>query len=928
MKTIKRIFLFIFVIALATFLFANTNTNVKATPLNTSNKLVVEGAAIRTTGHAGMKFAANVGDYDTTNVTAYGIAIAYGSVSAGDDFKVGGTINERDVLSTTVDELDNEGKFHIVLWNIPEESYIQDVTARAFVIDNGEYVYGETVAVRNIYQVANAAKDDVGYVTNDYIESIVAAFHTVTYHYNGSIVGYASFAELVADFVSDFNATTGNHITAAGLYSAGSTAHATFFNNDAMNAKWSWLIDSLENLRQHGFGNHANSTAAYAHAKAKTLDQSNRDDLGPIRENVQGFMTKTKCEEYSRYCAIDFSSGDVQELMFELLTDEKLAQNGGALVANPTRDGYTFAGWYDNQSLTGSALENVGENTDLYAKWNLNTYNVTFMDGESVLALSPSTYNIKQHIDLPEYEKPGFTFDGWYDNPSFTGSAKTEINAGTFGDLIFYAKTTEITGYTINFNFNGGNTYYEDIDAVIADYLRDYNTYNNKSYTTATYPNIDKWEEADKTVNFFYANLSKWGWLVDFFATNASAKNKPAYGVFRNYNDLTELNAANSDYRYEVAYEPRGLVGKKTYTLNKYYHTNDWSVYNNQALVMAWLSNISQTEYLNNNGTVALSTLVPNVYKYGYTFGGWYDNSEFTGDAVTSVTEATTLYAKWNLNSYNVTFMDGESVLALSPSTYNINQQINLPEYDKDGFIFDGWYDNPSFTGDAKTAINVGTSGNLVFYAKTTEITGYTVNFNFNGGNTYYEDIDAVIADYLADYNSYNNRSYTTATYPNIDKWDEADKTVNFFYANLSKWGWLVDFFATNGSTQNKPGYVAFRNYNNYDELNTANSNYKYEIAYETRGLVGKMLWNTNENYPTTDWSNVDNQALVMAWLSNISQTEYLNINGTVALSTLIPHVYKQGYTFGGWYDNPSFTGDAVTSVTGATTLYAKWIAN
>ena len=38
---------------------------------------------------------------------------------------------------------------------------------------------------------------------------------------------------------------------------------------------------------------------------------------------------------------------------------------------------------------------------------------------------------------------------------------------------------------------------------------------------------------------------------------------------------------------------------------------------------------------------------LPTPTKDGYTFAGWYDNAEFTGEAVTSVVTEITLYAKW-----------------------------------------------------------------------------------------------------------------------------------------------------------------------------------------------------------------------------------------------------------------------------------------
>ena len=274
MKIIRKIFLFAFVFVLAIVAFSFSNAKVKADPLTTSNKIIVEGAAIRSTGNAGMKFAANIGDYDTTNVTAYGIAIAYGSVSVSDDFKVGGTVGGKAVLSNTVDELDNEGKFYIVLWNIPEASYIQDVTARAFVIDNGNYVYGTTVTVRNLAQVAIAAKNDgfngglIDIVVNDiennykYVtttttnEVVVSDVYTLDY-------SYSNLENLWSEFISDYNAATGEtlttDVTARDFFNSFSTGisansvkilptncNAVKMFSETRMVKWGWILQYLK----------------------------------------------------------------------------------------------------------------------------------------------------------------------------------------------------------------------------------------------------------------------------------------------------------------------------------------------------------------------------------------------------------------------------------------------------------------------------------------------------------------------------------------------------------------------------------------------------------------------------------------------------------------------------------------------------------
>jgi uncharacterized repeat protein (TIGR02543 family) len=49
----------------------------------------------------------------------------------------------------------------------------------------------------------------------------------------------------------------------------------------------------------------------------------------------------------------------------------------GLALNNPTRTGYTFAGWYDNEIFTGSAITSISNTTKgdiiLYARWNLTT---------------------------------------------------------------------------------------------------------------------------------------------------------------------------------------------------------------------------------------------------------------------------------------------------------------------------------------------------------------------------------------------------------------------------------------------------------------------------------------------------------------------------------------------------------------------------
>ncbi|MCK7486337.1 MAG: InlB B-repeat-containing protein [Bacillus subtilis] len=60
-----------------------------------------------------------------------------------------------------------------------------------------------------------------------------------------------------------------------------------------------------------------------------------------------------------------------------------ITQNYGIAVtqpADPTKTGYTFAGWYSDAGLTSAYTFNTmpGQNFTLYAKWTINSYTISF----------------------------------------------------------------------------------------------------------------------------------------------------------------------------------------------------------------------------------------------------------------------------------------------------------------------------------------------------------------------------------------------------------------------------------------------------------------------------------------------------------------------------------------------------------------------
>jgi uncharacterized repeat protein (TIGR02543 family) len=120
---------------------------------------------------------------------------------------------------------------------------------------------------------------------------------------------------------------------------------------------------------------------------------------------------------------------------------------------NPTKEGYTFGGWYTEVNGGGTeftADTEVTENITVYAKWNSYLYEVTFdsqdattnADPTSKSGISPDTT-----VDvLPTApEKTGYTFGGWFTEVNGGGTEFTSSTVVT-GDITVYAEWHYVIG--------------------------------------------------------------------------------------------------------------------------------------------------------------------------------------------------------------------------------------------------------------------------------------------------------------------------------------------------------------------------------------------------------------------------------------------------------------------------------------------------
>ena len=201
----------------------------------------------------------------------------------------------------------------------------------------------------------------------------------------------------------------------------------------------------------------------------------------------------------------------------------------------------------------------------------------------------------------------------------------------------------------------------------------------------------------------------------------------------------------------------------------------------------------------------------------GYTFGGWYKEAactnawNFNSDTVSG---DTTLYAKWTLTSYAITYnLNGGT--ATNPANYNVQTaSFTLNNPTRTGYTFDGW-SGTGISGKSKSVtIAKGSTGNRTYTANWTAIS-YTLTYTLDGGT----------ATNPANYNiqsasfTLNNPTKTGYTF---DGWSGTGITGKSKSVTIAK-----------GSTGNR-SYTAYWTANSY--------NVTFDTTYGTGGIDATTL--------------------------------------------------------------------------------------
>ena len=126
----------------------------------------------------------------------------------------------------------------------------------------------------------------------------------------------------------------------------------------------------------------------------------------------------------------------------------------------PTRDGFTFGGWYQNPAYSGNQVTTIDagteKNVSLWAKWNAIEYSVSYvLNGGTNSDQNVATYTILDTpVKLYNPTRDGYLFEGWFASSDFSGERMTYLSKDNLGDVTLHAKWS--LAYTITYNTNGG----------------------------------------------------------------------------------------------------------------------------------------------------------------------------------------------------------------------------------------------------------------------------------------------------------------------------------------------------------------------------------------------------------------------------------------------------------------------------------------
>lgn len=587
-------------------------------------------------------------------------------------------------------------------------------------------------------------------------------------------------------------------------------------------------------------------------------------------------------------------------------------------VSVPEKPGYT------TPASQNVIFDSVNSKTVTFIYQIIN-YSIEYnLNGGSVSG-NPTSYNVESdNITLKNPTKTGYTFTGWTEilKPSNLYDIDFRYDTGTLDEV------------------NGRKAKSSDLISVKQG--EKYKFLNHNMLGTRYY---------DSDMNYIKP-LNGLG-AADGYIMEKDGYFRyalPEYETYKNQtSSLLKLTNLNSKTTITI---PKGSTGNREYVANWKINTYTLTYNANGGSVNATSKSLTYGSQYGN---------LPTPTRTGYTFNGWYTAAS-GGSKVSSATTMgagnITIYAQWKPIYYKIAFDpnggifdENDPMWDIIPS-YDMEVKLTKNKFTRVGYKFNGWNTKPDGSGvsysDEQTVKNLTSidSTTIVLYAQW-KPNAYTYNIKYVSssgkslGNTTIQGVFGTSTTVNApSKNGYTKPSSQTVKFDSVNA-----KTITFTYTpinykiiynttELSGLGGAnsngnLNYFPTTGG-QSPNFYNTYSGYVDNSIETLFFPFYSETVKWTFNGVQkpefnGMSVIDLPDEYKDTrldikiEWVDPNNTQnhegwfLLEAWNTNIP-TQY-NIESNFKLPDGNPNSSK--YEFKGWYDNSSFNGNSITSMTG-----------
>lgn len=405
-------------------------------------------------------------------------------------------------------------------------------------------------------------------------------------------------------------------------------------------------------------------------------------------------------------------------------------------LKTPSRDAYTFAGWYNGDVLVSSGVWTIADNVTLVARWTKINFKIAYnLNGGTNDGDNPLSYVISEKdITINDPAKTGYTFLGWSVSDSNEKCKNYVIEAGAWGDLSLTANWQANT-YAITYDYNDGatekTTQNVTFDSAYKLIVPSRNGYDfngwyigDEKITDGTYKTASDitlkatWKIITYTISYDLgggtvatANSTKYTVETATFTLNNPTKTGYTF---------TGWTLGDSDVKNLTAVIEKGSFGNLIFTAC--YAANNY--------ILSFDVNGGNEPITAISVTYDKSFTLPTPTRTGYTFDGWYYNGNAVVNGIWKYVKNIELTAQWTANAdtkYRVEHWlenadDGEYTLMNAEGLTGASDSVVTPEV----------YNYDHFTSPDAQTVTISPDSSLVlkyYYTRNT----YTVSFVTNG---------------------------------------------------------------------------------------------------------------------------------------------------------------------------------------------------